>query len=276
MNDVTPFAFEGSDFRVVSRDGEPWFVLVDVCSALEIANPSRAASRLDDDEKYTLRNMKGIADARVQEITIINESGLYSLTFSSRKPQAKRFKKWVTAEVLPTIRRTGRYGADIGFHSTVTSGRPYTVREEILRPDGQWGPIWAVPVYRIDDPGRTHSLSSGAGGGYSGVRPRGRGMVNFASLSALPITGCLPAVARSPKDVNPFARASSSRGGRSSVPPTALAAASARIRLSFRLAMCLSVATITMVRFLSRRLKASATLFRVSFAVATMMGRPVI
>lgn len=96
-------------FRMIDRNGEPWFVLADVCRVLEIGNPSDAARRLDDDEKDTLDNVEGIASSRVQSLTIINESGLYSLILTSRKPGAKTFKKWVTAEVLPSIRKTGGY-----------------------------------------------------------------------------------------------------------------------------------------------------------------------
>lgn len=105
------FEYENSrKFRTVNRDGEPWFFLVDVCAELEIGNPSQAASRLDDDEKATLINSEGRAGSGPQAFAIINESGLYSLILTSRKPAAKKFKKWVTAEVLPAIRRTGRYG----------------------------------------------------------------------------------------------------------------------------------------------------------------------
>lgn len=101
--------FEDSDhaeFRVFNRDGEPWFVLADVCRSLGIKNTSDAAARLDDDEK-------GVAQIDTlggsQKLRIINESGLYSLILRSEKPEAKRLKKWVTAEVLPSIRKTGGY-----------------------------------------------------------------------------------------------------------------------------------------------------------------------
>ncbi|MEN2980965.1 Bro-N domain-containing protein [Tistrella bauzanensis] len=104
-----PFEFEGCAVRVVLRDGEPWFVLVDVCRVLSIGNPSQAAARLDGDERYTLINNEGIADARARALTIISESGLYALILTSRKPAARRFRKWVTADVLPALRRTGRY-----------------------------------------------------------------------------------------------------------------------------------------------------------------------
>jgi hypothetical protein len=95
------------EFRIIDRNGEPWFVLAEVCRELGLANPRDAANRLDEDE----RDGVGIPDAigREQRTTIINESGLYSLILTSRKPAAKRFKKWVTAEVLPSIRRTGAY-----------------------------------------------------------------------------------------------------------------------------------------------------------------------
>lgn len=97
------------EFRIVDRNGEPWFVLADVCRVLEIGNPSQAASRLDEDEKATLINDEGRPGDGAQSFTIINESGLYSLILTSRKPSAKRFKKWVTSEVLPSIRKTGGY-----------------------------------------------------------------------------------------------------------------------------------------------------------------------
>lgn len=106
MHDIIPFRFEGSAFRVVQWDHTPWFVLADVCRVLDVANSRDAATRLDDDEKGV-----GIVDTLggAQEMAIINESGLYGLILTSRKPSAKRFKKWVTTEVLPSIRRTGGY-----------------------------------------------------------------------------------------------------------------------------------------------------------------------
>lgn len=98
---------EHDEFRVIDRDGNPWFVLNEVCAKVGIANPADAASRLDDDEKDTI----GISDSigRSRRATIINESGLYSVILRSNKPEAKRFRKWVTSEVLPSIRKTGGY-----------------------------------------------------------------------------------------------------------------------------------------------------------------------
>lgn len=127
MHTLSPFNFEDHLIRVISRDGDPWFVLSDVCAVLAIGNPSDAAARLDDDEKHTLDNVEGIADRRVQFLTIINESGLYSLILTSRKPEAKQFKKWVTAELLPTLRRTGTYTLPDTTPPTPAGGDPVVI-----------------------------------------------------------------------------------------------------------------------------------------------------
>ena len=104
----TVFHFTSHSLRVVMRDSEPWFVAADVCDALSIDNNRNATARLDDDERdvHTMDTPSG-----TQQMTIINESGLYSLILGSRKPEAKKFKKWVTAEVLPSIRKTGQYSS---------------------------------------------------------------------------------------------------------------------------------------------------------------------
>lgn len=105
-NLIVPFDFDGVNIRTFTRDDQPWFIASDVCQALGLTNPTVAISNLDDDEraKFNL-GRQGLTN-------IISESGLYSLVLSSRKPEAKRFKKWVTSEVLPAIRRDGRYQAD--------------------------------------------------------------------------------------------------------------------------------------------------------------------
>lgn len=106
---------DDTEFRVVDRNGDPWFVLADVCRKVGIANPSDAATRLDEDEKMTLGISEGQSGVRggARQMTIISESGLYSLILRSNKPEAKRFRKWVTAEVIPTIRKTGTYGGRV-------------------------------------------------------------------------------------------------------------------------------------------------------------------
>ena len=98
--------FENNDFgqiRVIERDGEPWFVAADVCNVLDLSNPTIAVSRLDEDERAKF-NLGRQGDA-----TIVNEPGLYTLVLGSRKPEAKAFKRWITHEVIPTIRKTGAY-----------------------------------------------------------------------------------------------------------------------------------------------------------------------
>ncbi|KXV48210.1 antirepressor [Gluconobacter albidus] len=104
---MIPFSFEGAEVRVLDQAGEPWWVLTDVCRVLEITNAGNASARLDDDEKSTIQiTDSGNLNA---DRTIINESGLWSLVLTSRKAAAKRFKKWITAEVIPSIRKTGGY-----------------------------------------------------------------------------------------------------------------------------------------------------------------------
>lgn len=100
------FDFEGHAVRTINRDGVVLWVLTDVCSVLDIRNSRDAANRLDDDERgVAITDTLGGS----QEVTVINESGLYSLILTSRKAAAKRFKKWVTSEVLPSLRKTGMY-----------------------------------------------------------------------------------------------------------------------------------------------------------------------
>ena len=104
---LAPFAYDGHQVRVVTDErGMPWFVAADVCHCLAIANPRDALTRLDDDEKGV-----GSTDTPGgrQSMTTVNESGLYSLILGSRKPEARAFKRWVTHEVLPSIRQTGSY-----------------------------------------------------------------------------------------------------------------------------------------------------------------------
>lgn len=92
--------------------GRPWFVGADVCKILTITQPSTAYKRLDEDEKYALVSNKGILlddMGRAQSFVVISESGLYALIMGSRKPEARPFQKWVTNEVLPSIRENGGY-----------------------------------------------------------------------------------------------------------------------------------------------------------------------
>ena len=94
--------------RVVMHNGEPWFVAKDVCDCLELTNTSQTISYLDDDEKGVTTNY---TPGGKQEMSMISEAGLYSLILRSRKPEAKAFKRWVTHDILPSIRKTGSYSA---------------------------------------------------------------------------------------------------------------------------------------------------------------------
>lgn len=103
-NEIQQFYFNNAALRTLTDEaGEPWLVAKDVCDILEISNPSDALKRLDDDERSRF-NL-----GRQGETNIVNEAGLYSLVLGSRKPEAHEFKRWVTHEVLPQIRKTGGY-----------------------------------------------------------------------------------------------------------------------------------------------------------------------
>jgi anti-repressor protein len=103
------FDYQDKQVRTVTQGGEPWFVAKDVCAILEIENPSQALTRLDDDEKNTIILNEGIGNP---ERSIVSESGLYSLILGSRKLEAKAFKRWITHEVIPSIRKHGVYAKD--------------------------------------------------------------------------------------------------------------------------------------------------------------------
>ena len=109
MASLTQFTFHNEyNVRIIDLDGELWFVASDVASALDYPSASHVARNLDEDEKG-IHNLYTLGGS--QEMLIINESGLYSAILKSRKPEAKKFKKWVTSEVLPSIRKTGKYEA---------------------------------------------------------------------------------------------------------------------------------------------------------------------
>ena len=106
MSDIQVFTYQSSEVRTVEMNGEPWFVLRDVCEVLGLGNSRMVAARLDEDEK-------GVSQIDTlggkQSMVIVNESGLYTVILRSDKPEAKPFRKWVTSEVLPSIRKHGGY-----------------------------------------------------------------------------------------------------------------------------------------------------------------------
>lgn len=110
MNQIQVFNFNQNEVRVVTKDGQPWWVAKDVCDVLDIRNSREAMVRLDEDEKNTVVLTDGNRGNPNQ--AIVNEPGLYSLILGSRKPEAKQFKRWVVHEVLPSIRKHGMYATD--------------------------------------------------------------------------------------------------------------------------------------------------------------------
>jgi len=123
MNEIK--VFDNPQFgsiRTVLQNDEPWFVAADVCKALEINDNRTAVARLDDDEKGTAVLTRGTSGGN-PNVTIVNEPGLYSLVLGSRKPEAKAFKRWITHEVIPSIRKHGAYMT------------PQKLEEVLLSPD---------------------------------------------------------------------------------------------------------------------------------------------
>lgn len=106
MNNLMKFDFKGNNVRTIVKDGEAWFIAKDICDVLEIKNTTDALKRLDEDERSRF-NL-----GRQGETNIINEFGLYNLIIRSDKPEAKQFRRWVTHEVLPSIRKHGIYATD--------------------------------------------------------------------------------------------------------------------------------------------------------------------
>lgn len=120
MNGLQIFTYNGNEVRTVQKDGEPWWVLKDVCEVLGISKYRDTAARLEDDEREPIR-VDTLGGA--QEMLCVNESGLYNVIIRSDKPEAKPFRKWITSEVLPSIRRHGAYMT------------PETLEAAILNPD---------------------------------------------------------------------------------------------------------------------------------------------
>ncbi len=120
MNGLQIFTYNGNEVRTVQKDGEPWWVLKDVCEVLGISKYRDTAARLEDDEREPIR-VDTLGGA--QEMLCVNESGLYNVILRSDKPEAKPFRKWVTSEVLPSIRKHGAYMT------------PETLEAAILNPD---------------------------------------------------------------------------------------------------------------------------------------------
>lgn len=128
MDELKVWNYNNSEVRTVNINNEPWWVLTDVCNVLELSSPHKVADRLDKDE----RNQIPLTDSlgRKQNTYIINESGLYSVILRSDKPQAKPFRKWVTSEILPSIRKTGMYATDELLNNPDLAIKAFTALKE--------------------------------------------------------------------------------------------------------------------------------------------------
>ena len=111
--DIIPFRFESHEVRALTINNEPWFVLADLCRVLDLSNPSMVATRIDPDALSTTEVIDSMG--RKQHAGIVNEPGLYEVVFLSRKPEARAFKRWITHEVIPSIRKTGGYGQQLAL-----------------------------------------------------------------------------------------------------------------------------------------------------------------
>lgn len=178
MSNIVPFDFDGHSIRVVADDsGEPWFSANEVCEVLGFANPRDSVARhVDPDDVGKRDTIDGMG--RKQSVNHVNESGLYALIFGSTKSEAKRFKKWVTSEVLPSIRKTGGYVGKVARPQTLSRNQvaagilllrsaaedlkfaPSALLGGYQRLESQLGVSGLLPAYSVDAP-------SGATGGSS-------------------------------------------------------------------------------------------------------------
>lgn len=153
--EIVKQVFEGLEVRATERDGEFWFLASDVAKALDISNPRQAVARLDEDEKGVISTdtLGG-----QQEATFISESGLYSLILGSRKPQAKPFKRWVTHDLLPTLRRTGFYSLREEVVTTQAIARAYGVQARFIPEYMENHKIPVVGTAEDPDTGKVRTL----------------------------------------------------------------------------------------------------------------------
>lgn len=121
MNDMQLFNYDGKQVRTVQQDGEPWFVLKDVCEVLGIDNHKDVPNRLENDEVGRFELPHPQSPTKQLEMVCINESGLYNVILRSDKPEAKPFRKWVTSEVLPSIRKHGAYMTEETLEAAILS-----------------------------------------------------------------------------------------------------------------------------------------------------------
>lgn len=144
-NTLTECMFNGCNIRVVGTKEEPWFIAVDVCKILQLKNSRKAVQGLDADEKGVIKMM---TPGGQQDLQVINESGLYTLILKSRTEEAKRFKRWVTHDVLPRIRK-------YGYYKLTNEERRFVAYKEIaesldINVNDLNGSFSKMPLYRLE------------------------------------------------------------------------------------------------------------------------------
>ncbi|AER47700.1 anti-repressor Ant [Mycobacterium phage Dori] len=125
-NELVPFEYGETAVRVVVIDGDPWFVLADLCKVLGLSNPSVVAQRIDP---AALSQAEISSGGQRRAVTIVNESGMYEVVIRSDKPEAVKFRRWITGEVLPQIRKTGGYSLDAQVPKTLPEALRAYARE---------------------------------------------------------------------------------------------------------------------------------------------------
>lgn len=182
MNEMQVFKYEDNEVRTVEQGGEVWWVLADVCRVLEVKRTESTARKLDPDEKGAHLVSTPGGD---QRMTIISESGLYKVILRSDKPQAKKFTRWVTHEVLPTIRRTGGYsqpGAQTFTMEQMTKFAAAVASQVAM----QIVPIIAATVKQVYQEAVQGTSTSTAPSQGSDFRPFRSGTANCLKLETFP------------------------------------------------------------------------------------------
>jgi prophage antirepressor-like protein len=150
---MNPIALTNPDLnasvRIIERDDQPWFVAKDVCDCLSIQNVAQAVDRLDDDEVCQTYVTDTIG--REQKTYIVSESGLYALILRSDKPAAKAFRKWVTSEVLPSLRKDGFYASRLSPGDRELLALEYGLKAAKLRDDARYWDHKAAQVHHLED-----------------------------------------------------------------------------------------------------------------------------
>lgn len=184
MTALVPLHFERADIRMIVRDGEPWWVLLDVARLVGITNHRNVAARLRDWQKDSVQILDAIG--RERKTTVINEAGLYPLILDSEKPDAERFARWLFAEVLPSIRKHGMYPPpQVGaVANDWTDGTARTLGERFREERLRWEAISGHGFEHV--PGFSLSVIRAIEQGSGGLRKRDRmEMVALAGMDLL-------------------------------------------------------------------------------------------